>query len=79
VRIAENVPPGVLAQLDDAIRQLVAGAIKNHRVVRSGPEAERLASEYRRAGLSKSEIADLVARAASAAGVTTELRPRGPR
>lgn len=59
--------------LDEAIRRLVAEAVEEGGIIRSGPEAARLAGAYGTSGLSGAEIAERLARAAVAAGVPTEL------
>jgi hypothetical protein len=73
VRIGGDVTAVALRQLDDAIRKLVAGAIEDRSSIRSSTEAGRLAGEYSGAGLSTTEISELLVRAASAAGVGTQL------
>jgi hypothetical protein len=60
-------------RLNNAIRERVADAIRDGQVIRSGPEAARLARTYAGSGLSTAQVSELLVRAALAAGVATEL------
>jgi hypothetical protein len=59
--------------LDEAIERLVADARQDGGLIRTGPEAGRLARTYPGSGLSPVEVAEVLVRAALAAGVATEL------
>lgn len=59
--------------LGRAVQELVRHALRDGRIIRSGPEAASLARRYPGAGLTTSEISEMLVRAALKAGVATEL------
>jgi hypothetical protein len=59
--------------LDVAVQEQIQRALDDGSIIRSGPDAARLAKRFPTAGLTAVQISEMLVRAALKAGVATEL------
>jgi hypothetical protein len=59
--------------LDVAVQEQIQRALDDGGIIRSGPDAARLAKRFPASGLTTTQISEMLVRAALKAGVATEL------
>jgi hypothetical protein len=59
--------------LDVAVQKQIQHALDSGSIIRSGPDAARLAKRFPTSGLTTTQISEMLVRAALKAGVATEL------